>query len=236
MTACAEVSVSESEESVAQDSIQATVEWNPPAAAPPPQSTDLSVNLPAGLKLVGNAQGDLNKDGQEEQVLVVEPLSADDPAAEAPPRRLQVYHQVDGQWELWQEIPGGVLPSDAGGMLGDPFQGVDVERGALVVHHFGGSRIRWNYTHRFRWQNEQWQLIGATIMYGSPCNYWHTYDYNLSVDKVEAKWEEENCDTDQVTVDSFSFRHRIRPLPNMAEYVPGDLEVSVPERDTEVYF
>ncbi|MEO0877187.1 MAG: hypothetical protein AAFY48_21530 [Bacteroidota bacterium] len=199
--------------------------------------SDNHINLPANLKMVAKAQGDLNKDGLNEQVFVVEPQTTDQETGAAPARRLQIYHQVaENAWLLWQDIPGGVLPADAGGILGDPFQEVKVERGALVIDHFGGSRIRWHYTHRFRWQNEQWQLIGATIVYGAPCDYWHTYDYNLSTDKVVGKWETENCDTEETTEESFTFRHRIQPLPNLVGFVPGETEVRVPDRDETVYF
>ena len=197
---------------------------------------DYTINLPADLKMLSKAQGDLTKNGIDEQVFVVEPLVEEAEYMEAPPRRVQVYRLAEGEWQLWQEIPGGVLSADEGGMFGDPFQEVTIKRGALVIEHYGGSRIRWHYTHRFRWQNEQWQLIGATIVYGAPCDYWHTYDYNLSTDKVVAKWEVEDCDTEETTVDSFSFDHRIRPLPNMADFIPGETAVEVPERDTEFYF
>ena len=226
------------EETTTQTSVASTTSPRDSVSRTPEQTpSDNLINLPANLTMVAKAQGDLNQDGLNEQVFVVEPQTMDQETDAAPPRRVLVYHQVaEDAWLLWQDIPGGVLSSDAGGMLGDPFQEVKVERGALVIDHFGGSRIRWHYTHRFRWQNEQWQLIGATIVYGAPCDYWHSCDYNLPTDKVVAKWETENCDTEKTTEESFTFRHRIQPFPTMPHFLPGDIAESVPERDETVYF
>ena len=66
---------------------------------------------------------------------------------------------------------GGVLPSEHGGMMGDPFEGLSIDRKCIVIHHFGGSRDKWKYTHRFRNQNRDWELVGSTIQFGAVCDY-----------------------------------------------------------------
>ena len=242
LVACQTRSNSEPQESLVEPTTapEQVVENTPltdtPIAEAPEVPVDDTIILPANLKILSKALGDLTKDGTDEQVFVVEPLVGNEQMTEAPPRHILVYRLEEDTWQLWQEIQGGVRSADQGGVLGDPFQKVSIERGALVVDHFGGSRIKWHDIHRFRWQNEQWQLIGATTIFGAPCDYWHTYDYNLSTGRIEAKWETENCDTEEITEESFIFRHRIHPLPNMANFVPGDLEVDVPDRDTKVYF
>ena len=72
--------------------------------------------------------------------------------------------------------------------------------GHLHGDHFGGSRWKWNYTHRYRFQNNDWQLIGATINYGTPCDYSFTFDYNLSTGNIIYEKDTEFCNdtTDQV--------------------------------------
>lgn len=193
-----------------------------------------SIVLPAGWVLIGEARGDLNKNGQDERVLIVEATVATED--EAPERRIRTYQKGTESWTFWQEMTGAVLAADLGGMLGDPFQEVSIERSCIVLKHFGGSRIRWSYTHRYSWQNNAWEMIGATILYGAPCDYWHEFDYNLSTGKVVGEIETENCEEETSTTDRFEFSHQIRPLPTMDKHEPGSTAVAVPGRDLTFYF
>ena len=79
-------------------------------------------------------------------------------------------------------------------------------------------------------------MIGATVVYGAPCDYWHEFDYNLSTGKVVGKIETEDCEKDSSTTDDFEFTHQTRPLPTMEKYEPGTTAVAVPGRDLTFYF
>lgn len=200
----------------------------------PPKTAPDTVILPATLRKIAQAEGDLNKDGQAELVLVVDDLqSAGDFGIS---RRIHIYRLANGQWQLWQEFRGGILSSEAGGMMGDPFEAITVERGTIVIEHFGGSRYKWRYTHRFRYQNSRWELIGATTLYGTPCEYWKTYDYNLSTSTVEVTEVFEDCDTEKETTNKFSFKHAIKPLPELHGFEPGATAVPMPEGKEDFYF
>ncbi|MGH1436657.1 MAG: hypothetical protein ACRBG0_19610 [Lewinella sp.] len=202
--------------------------------APAPKMELDTIVLPATFSKVAEAQGDLNKDGQPELVLVVDDLqSAGDFGIS---RSILIYRLENRQWKQWEEFRGGILDSEAGGMMGDPFEGIEIDRGSIVIHHFGGSRYKWRYTHRFRHQNGRWELIGATVLYGTPCEYWKTYDYNLSTSKVEVEEIYEDCDTEKETTNTFSFRHAIKPLPDLHGFIPGETAVAVPEREDDFYF
>lgn len=193
-----------------------------------------TVTLPATLRQIAQAEGDLNKDGQPELVLVVDDLqSADDFGVS---RRLQIYRLENGQWQRWEEFRGGILSSERGGMMGDPFQGITIERGTIVIEHFGGSRYKWRYTHRFRYQNNRWELIGATTLYGTPCEYWKTYDYNLSTGTIAVEELFEDCDTEEETTNKFTFKHTIKPLPELQGFEPGAMVVPSPNEEEDVYF
>lgn len=199
-----------------------------------PVATPDTVVLPATLQKIAQAEGDLNKDGQPELVLVVDDLqSAGDFGTS---RRIQIYRMENGQWQRWDEFRGGILSSDAGGMMGDPFEAITIERGTIVIEHFGGSRYKWRYTHRFRYQNGRWELIGATTLYGTPCEYWKTYDYNLSTGTVEVTEVLEDCDTEKETTNKFSFKHSIKPLPELHGFEPGATAVPMPKGKEDFYF
>ncbi|MNN83368.1 hypothetical protein D3C81_2004010 [compost metagenome] len=55
------------------------------------------------------------------------------------------------------------MPSDSGGVWGDPFDSLQIERGTIVVSDYGGSNWRWYDKYRFRFQDNDWYLIGATM-------------------------------------------------------------------------
>lgn len=193
-----------------------------------------TVVLPATLRKIAQAEGDLNKDGQPELVLVLDDLqSADDFGIL---RRIHIYRLENGQWKRWEEFRGGILSSESGGMMGDPFEAITIERGTIVINHFGGSRYKWTYTHRFRYQNGRWELIGATTLYGTPCEYWKTYDYNLSTGTVEVTEVFEDCDTDKETTNKFTFKHVIKPLPELHGFEPGETAVPMPKGKEDFYY
>lgn len=209
-----------------------------PSAASNPGEMDMvfddSIELPAGWKLISEARGDVTKDELQERVQIIEATTAEGDAA--PERRIRIYKLAKWNWTFWQEIAGGVLPADAGGMVGDPFEELSIERSCIVLRHFGGSRIRWSYTHRYRWQNEAWEMIGATVVYGAACDYWHEMDYNLSTGKIVGQIEVENCDTETSSKDRFEFSRPMSPLPRLDNYEPGTTAVAVPGRDLTFYF
>jgi len=52
------------------------------------------------------------------------------------------------------------------GIMGDPFQEIAIKKGILIIYHSGGSSWKWNTTENYRFQNNQFELIGRTSFYG----------------------------------------------------------------------
>lgn len=189
-----------------------------------------------GLKRLDAAKGDLNKDGKDEMVVVFDNGEMRDMGTE---REIHILKDVDGNWELWKKSIGAVLPSDHGGMMGDPFQGVLVERGCLVVSHFGGSRWKWSYVHRWRFQNNDWELIGATIEFGAHCEEWKTYDFNLSTGDITLDMKIEECPEDDIIVKEKikeNFSHKMNKLPKLDGFYPGDNEINLGSEERTFYY
>jgi hypothetical protein len=94
----------------------------------------------------------------------------------------------DGKLHRSVVSDAAVLDSDEGGVFGDPFESLSVERGAVVIMHYGGSRDRWGYTHRYRYQNGQWELIGLDYGNTDSTNLEHydNHDINLTTGLVQA--------------------------------------------------
>jgi len=138
-----------------------------------------------------DATGDLNKDSIAEKVLVVNTNELGEMGTK---RAVLVFKNNGKDWCLWHRATGPILPSEHGGMMGDPFESVTIESGTIVIKHFGGSRSKWYSTHRFRFQNGNWELIGATLVQELPCEEKETFDYNLSSGQVVYTHVQQACE------------------------------------------
>lgn len=107
-------------------------------------------------------EGDLNKDGIQDIGMVIEKLeSAKD---QAPERALLIaFGNKDGTYTRSTMADKAILKADEGGVWGDPLAGISIDRGSLIVSFYGGSNDRWYGNYRFRFQDEDWYLIGATV-------------------------------------------------------------------------
>lgn len=152
-----------------------------PKETTPKPIPPFEVETPRGHTLLSQTSGDLNKDGVDEKIIVFNNGQVGDFGEE---RTILIFKADNGAWKMWERATGAILPSENGGMMGDPFQSIKVENGALVINHFGGSRSKWEYTHRFRYQNEKWELIGTTSIVYAPCEEQQTFDYNLTSGNV----------------------------------------------------
>src|SRR5215831_19383679 len=163
--------------SFAQDQVK-----RPPLAVP--ESAESAAALvPKGWRLEQSTltQVDLNGDGRPDAAFVISNGGADDPA---PVKHVLVLALRGSDGKLHRSVvnDAAVLDGDEGGVFGDPFQELKVERGVVVITHYGGSRDRWGFTHRYRFQNQQWTLIGLTLGNTDTLNLEHydNQDINLS--------------------------------------------------------
>ncbi len=192
-----------------------------------------TLELPDGYTLVDDATGDLDKDQIAEKVLVVNTDEQGDMGTE---RALLVFKNKGTDWHLMHRARGPVLPSEHGGMMGDPFESVVIERGAIVLKHFGGSRSKWHNTHRFRFQQDNWELIGTTLVQELPCEEKETFDYNLASGQVIYSHVQQSCengDHPQVLkiLAEEKFMDKKASLPSMNGFVPGSTYAKHPTKD-----
>lgn len=179
--------------------------------------------FPKGYDKIGEDTGDLTKDGIPEKVLVLNTDKLGDMGNE---REIRIYKVENDTWKLWHTSTGAVLSSEAGGVMGDPFERINIENGAIVIKHFGGSRQKWEYTHRFRYQNNQWELIGVTILNTDPCEELESFDYNLSSGRVNYLLTKESCDNNgnelsSKTLVKEDFSYKMSSLPQMDGFIIG---------------
>lgn len=180
------------------------------------------VVTPDGMRRLKSADGDLDKDGTPERVVVFETDKQTDMGLE---RELRIYRATESGWDLWHSSVGAVMPSDHGGAMGEPFHGLSVERGAIVIRHLGGSRAKWEYIHRYRFQNGAFHLIGTTSEAWNDCDTRHELDYNLMTGNADVKYSHTECDAAGNETDTPMIEERIARkldrLPKMDGFEPG---------------
>ena len=185
-------------------------------------------------KVLKQVSGDLDKDGIEEKIIVKNTPQTGDFGIV---RKIAIYKNQNGNWQLWKESTGAVLPSEHGGMMGDPFDAINIEKGCIVIAHIGGSKDKWTYTHRYRFQNGDFYLIGASTSYGANCEMWTYNDFNLSTGKVEVKKENDNCEqSTSVIQNKFSEQLDLKALPLMDGFYPGSNQVEFKSHEGDFYY
>ena len=163
--------------------------------------------------------GDLDKDGDDDAVIVYRTPIGDDMGQQ---RTLGIFRNTNNGWELWEQNSSVVLSTQSGGVWGDGFEGIDIRRGTIVINHFGGSRDKWVYTSIFRFQNDDWFLIGSSNSSFAGGEYSISSDYNLSTGQInytEERWNmmNENAEGPEKLIKE-TFTHKLPELPKMKDY------------------
>ncbi|MCZ4244286.1 hypothetical protein [Pedobacter punctiformis] len=164
-------------------------------------------------KLVYHVKGDLNRDNIDDVVTVKE-----DTTDIHHPFLLEIkFRRKDGKdvtvlkskIAVMENFPNGENTSAC------VLENLKIVKGILI---FQNQMIRGNMTHKFRFQNNNFELIGYTYHYASPGNITFT-DYNLLTGKkIDRKIEYE---TDKISEEKISVV-KISPLPDLKNFRPFD--------------
>ncbi len=132
----------------------------------------------------------MDKDSIAELVVILNSPKSDDFGHF---REIHIFKLTNRKWVLRKKSNDTILQSKAGGMLGDPYMETIIQNHRLMISHFSGSSWKWRYTDKYRFQNNEFILIGHTSNAGKLCEYWETFDFNLSTGKIIYKKEYERC-------------------------------------------
>lgn len=162
------------------------------------------------------AVGDLNKDSLDDVALIIEHTI---PNAEGAKERALLIlfknNKVDDTYMRMTRADDAILGSESGGLLGDPFSLMEIKKNVLRIEFFGGSREKWTTTHRYRYQQGYFAVIGATYKIESgPVT--EIYDYNLSNGKIIVTKKDATNKANNVTK---NLVHKI-VLPELSRFVP----------------
>jgi len=145
---------------------------------------------------------------------------------------------TSGNWKLWHQSMAPLLDSKSGGVWGDPFESIKIERNTIVISHFGGSRQKWQYTYRYRFQKDDWYLIGASTIQGDPCEYEEKFDYNTMTGKViTTKIYRDSIRDTSYEDKNWKATFYTEKLPHiMDDFRPGNQKMNIPETEYVMYY
>jgi hypothetical protein len=191
-------------------------------------------NTETEFEIIEEKTGDLDNDGIDEKVIVYE---TNEKTEFGNTREIQILKNKSGEWTVWRKSKNAILKSQEGGMWGDPFEGIEIKNGILKIHFFGGSSWKWSYIDKYRFQNNQFELIGYTSTYFKLCEYWETDDFNLSTGKIVSKKEYEKCENgDQEIYKSENETFYEKEIKITLENRQGkEIKIVTPKYGREVY-
>jgi len=184
--------------------------------------------------------GDLDKDKISERIVVTE---LDEEGEYGKVRLLEIFKKEKRHWILWQSSKTAILGSEGGGMMGDPFfdKMINIKDGVITIDQNGGSSWKWGTTHKYRFQNGEFELIGYSTEYGKMCEYWAKFDFNLSSGKAIYEKEHETCDDAtgdpiSIKVEKEAFIKKLKKLPNLRTINTSEVKFSTPKYKEEISF
>ena len=126
----------------------------------------------AGTKPIWLSKADLDRDGDEDFVLVLERTAPEDEFDDDQRPLLVLVRDAEGL-RIAKRNDRVVMCSKCGGVMGDPFVGIEAKSGTFTVSHFGGSRERWGVGYRFDYsrRDKTWQLVEVTTLEFDAMNY-----------------------------------------------------------------
>lgn len=154
------------------------------------------IPIPQNYSVVEKVTGDLDKDNIPELVVAYNTKQETD-SGDNIPRELIIYKLKNNQWTVWKKSKQALYGSRDGGMMGDPFESIEIKNQVLHISQNGGSSWKWGHTDKYRFQNGAFYLIGYTGDNGKDCEYWTHVDFNLSTGKLIVKKEHQKCKLDK---------------------------------------
>ncbi|UKN02037.1 hypothetical protein K6119_00725 [Paracrocinitomix mangrovi] len=164
--------------------------------------------------VVSTAVGDLNKDGIADLVLVTQ-----DTAQDNAPYKLEVFFTTSsGDKSLIVSTTKAIDPQYPNGkegfLSGDGFYQVAIINGVLWIEM---ELLRGHFEHKFRFQNNHFELIGYTYVSSDGLGKMYFIDYNLStgkrIEKVEDYASDEILEYTEKVV-------KLKELPKLEDFQP----------------
>ncbi|UAY52598.1 hypothetical protein [Ferruginibacter albus] len=116
--------------------------------------------LPEGYIVIDSAQSDFNGDKLKDVALVLE-YAGDKNYEFDSSRAIYILKNTGKGYIINAKCFSAILSKGDGGVHGDPYDGISFKKNVLKINHFGGSAWKWTDSYVFRYQHNNWELIGT---------------------------------------------------------------------------
>ncbi|QEC69596.1 hypothetical protein FRZ67_20665 [Panacibacter ginsenosidivorans] len=193
-------------------------------------------SIPKQYRPVKEIYGDLNKDSVDEKIVVYNVNDTED-EVEGVDREIIIFKKENRNWVIWHRSKTAIGNSKDGGMMGDPFEGIEIKNGILLVYESGGSSWKWSFIDKYRFQNNNFELIGYVSSAGKVCEYWQDVDYNISTGEIIIKKEYEDCDKAQEIYkrENEEFVYKLKNKITLENRDKEEIKIISPKYKHEIY-
>ncbi|MBK6820925.1 MAG: hypothetical protein IPG85_15570 [Bacteroidetes bacterium] len=153
--------------------------------------------VPKGWEIKDSARSDFNNDQQIDVVLILSNLIEQDENnfTYECNRPIVILQKTNTGYILAAHTNEGVLCKSCGGIFGDPYAGISFNKNVLNIEHYAGSAWRWIKNFTFRFQQNQWQLIGC-----SDASYWSLGECEGNIGDSGYQLQEANFSTSKAHI------------------------------------
>jgi len=195
--------------------------------------------IPKQYQSIKEVYGDLDKDGIQEKVVVYN-MSDKEDEINGIDREVVIFKKDKGNWKIWERSTSAVGNSQDGGMMGDPFEDIEIKNGILLISQSGGSSWKWGHTDKYRYQNNNFELIGYTSNFGKLCEYWVSVDFNVMTGKINVSKEYEKCDEDDESQTVYkkeneNFTYKLKNKLTLKNRKKEEVKIITPKYKHELY-
>jgi len=198
---------------------------------------------PKGYQKIAEAKGDLDKDGQDETVIIFntdKKINTDDHDDFL--RTFFILKNIDGKLKIWKQNNTVLFSSGMGFYSEDntPPE-LSIKNNTLSITQIfnTNSRHTQTYQHTFRFQNGDFYLIGSHDRFEDTCEFNYLTEINFSTGKVITDEEYSSCDDEEKDIPKDihkEFVHPFKTLIKMNNFRIGENKFKVPSLKKELNY
>ena len=200
---------------------------------------------PKGYKKLVETKGDLDKDGKEEIIIVFNSTKKVKSFydRESPQRELFILKKINGKLKIWKKYSTIIFPQEIGfSPESDPLPEISIKKGALnITQSFStNSRHRMTYKHTYRFQDDDFYLIGSLQNFDDNCEFNMYDEINFSTGKaiVDQKYYPCFPEDKKAPAEDFhkEFYYKTKKLVKMNNFKPGENLIKIPNSDKHLQY
>lgn len=195
--------------------------------------------IPKGYTKIVETKGDLDKDGKDETVIVYnsDKMNNED-FNRGFQRQIFILKNNKGKLKIWKKNSTAILGSKTGfAPEYNTLPEVIIKNGAIIISqsYNTNSRHTYTYKHTYRFQNDDFYLIGSIVKFDDTCQFNRFSEINFSTGKVIVDNQYYPCfedDKEPLEKDFHKeFKYKWKTPIKMDNFTPGETVIKISNSD-----